>query len=391
MAISKKVSDMMTRASWIRKMFEEGNILKKKYGAENIYDYTLGNPIVEPPQKFVEELKRIANNPEPGSHRYMTNVGYQFTREAIAKHLIKHRNLNYTAENVIMTVGAGGAMNVVLKAILNEGEEVIVLTPYFVEYLFYIDNHGGKTTIVHTDNEFQLDVNAIEKAITKNTKALIINYPNNPTGVIYRHDDLKKLGDLLNRKTAEYNNEIYLISDEPYKRIIFKDVVCPNITDYYNNTIVLTSFSKDLALPGERIGYIAIHPEASPSTELFNAMAFTVRTLGFVNSPAIMQRAITNCLEVTIDVSDYENKCKILYDGLTEIGYDVVKPEGTFYIFPKSPIDDDVEFCQKALKENLLLVPGSGFGRPGYFRIAYCCLDEDAIKRSLSAFKKIFN
>lgn len=389
MAISTKIQNCIEQSSWIRKMFEQGAQLREKFGAENVYDFTIGNPSVEPPQAFRDELKKIANSPELGMHRYMSNAGYDETRAAVAEFLSQRSNLNVGAGQVIMTCGAGGALNVVLKTILNADEEVIILAPYFVEYKFYIDNHAGKSTVVETNpDNFQLDLVAIEQAINANTKAIIVNSPNNPTGVIYPAEDLSALNELLQRKQQELNSTIYVISDEPYARLSYDNLDVPCIFNCIDNSIIVTSHSKDLALPGERIGYLAINPAMCDGQLFMDGAVFSNRVLGFVNAPALAQRLVTKLQHASVDISEYEEKRDLFYQELTALGFEVVKPQGGFYLFPKSPLADDVDFVQRAQEYNILLVPGKGFGAPGYFRIAYC-IDKEMIERSLPAWKKL--
>lgn len=385
MAISKKIEKFLSSSSWIRKMFEEGERLRKIYGPDKVYDFTLGNPNVEPPEKFREELKKIASNPIPGMHRYMNNAGYPETRAAVAEVLAEESGLPVGANHVIMTTGAGGALNVVLKTLLDEGEEVIVFKPYFVEYRFYVDNHSGKTVEVPTHQNFLPDLDALAGAISPKTKAVLINSPNNPTGVVYSEELLESLGKVLSQKEDEIGRAIYLISDEPYSKIAYDGTDVPSVFKYYRNSIKVTSHSKDLALPGERIGYIAVNPGIEPLELLMDGLVFSNRTLGFVNAPALMQRLVASLQRESVDIEEYQEKRDILYNHLTSVGFEMVKPQGAFYLFPKSPMPNDVEFVMKAQNYNLLLVPGSGFGMPGYFRIAYC-IDKQIIVNSLPAF-----
>lgn len=388
MPISRKIAENLNRASWIRAMFEEGEKLRKVHGPENVYDFTLGNPNIEPPEPFRQELKRLAENPVPGMHRYMPNAGYPETRRAVAEVLSSESGLNFNEINVVMTVGAGGALNVVLKTLLDPGDEVLILAPFFVEYKFYIDNHGGIFKEVSTTTDFQLDIEAIEKAIGPRTKAIILNSPNNPTGVIYDAASLARLGALLKTKEAELGTELYVISDEPYAKISYEGITVPNVFRYIDNSIVVTSHSKDLALPGERIGYLAVSPKVRDLALVMEGMTFANRTLGFVNAPALMQRLITNLQRESVNIAEYQEKRDILYGNLTGMGFEMVRPAGAFYLFPKSPVPDDVAFVKTAQKYNLLLVPGSGFGKPGYFRISYC-IDTRIIMNSLPAFRKL--
>jgi aspartate aminotransferase len=389
MTVSIKVRSAIERSSWIRRMFEEGAALIAEHGAENVYDFTLGNPSVEPPEAFHRELRRIANLPDLGMHRYMNNAGYVETRTAVAEHIAEETGVPISAQHIIMTCGAGGALNVTLKTILNPGEEVIILTPFFVEYKFYVDNHGGVTTEVWTDPEtFQPDVAAIEAAITDNTRAIIINSPNNPTGAVYSAETLDALGQMLERKQAELDRNIYVISDEPYARLSFDGNSVPSVFKHIRNAILVTSHSKDLALPGERIGYIAANPGMKDVALFMEGAVFCNRVLGFVNAPALMQRLVAVLQRESVDISEYQAKRDLLYDHLTGLGFTMIKPGGGFYLFPKAPIADDVEFVGQAQTHNILLVPGSGFGAPGYFRIAYC-VDMGIIERSLPAWEKL--
>lgn len=389
MAIAAKVQSCIEGSSWIRRMFEEGGRLREKFGDENVFDFTLGNPNIDPPEKFYDELRTLVAAPSPGIHRYMSNAGYDETRNAVAQRLAADSALEVKGAHVIMTCGASGAINVVLKTVLNPGEEVVILAPYFVEYKFYIDNHGGVPREVWTDREsFQLDIAAIENTINEKTRAIIINTPNNPTGVIYPADSLRALGQMIERKERELERQIYLISDEPYARISYDGRQVPNIFRFVTNSIIVTSHSKDLALPGERIGYLAANP-AMTHVELFlEGAVFCNRTLGFVNAPALMQRLVAKLQHESIDIAAYQAKRDLLYENLTSFGYTMVKPDGAFYLFPRSPLQDDVAFVRAAQKHNLLLVPGAGFGAPGYFRVAYC-VDIEMIKRSLPAWKTL--
>jgi len=385
--MSDKIRAGMASGSWIRRMFDEGNTLRKKYGADKVFDLTLGNPIFEPPPEFKAELKQLAENPVPGMHRYMENAGYADTRAAVAAQLTKEYGVKLTAAEVIMTVGAAGALNVALKTLLNPGEEVIVFSPYFVEYLNYIDNHGGKPIIVPTDKNFQPDIAKLAATINPKTKAVIINSPNNPTGAVYSEKTLKQIGNLLQQKEVEFGTQIYLISDEPYRKIIYDGLKYPSPLLYHPETIIATSHSKDLALPGERIGYLAVSSLCPKRQEIIDGMIYCNRTLGFVNAPALMQRLVKNLQNITVSVAEYQRKRDYLYENLTAMGYKMLKPQGAFYMFPQSPIPDDVAFV-KALQETLVLaVPGSGFGSPGYFRISYCTADR-TLQGAIDGFKQ---
>ena len=377
MAVSHKIRRFMAEGGWIRRVFEEGLELKARIGAENVFDLSLGNPVLEPPPEFKDALRRLADAPDAGVHRYMPNPGYMETRQAVADRLADELSLPFTGGDVIMTCGAAAAANVVLKTILNPDDEVIILAPYFFEYLYYIDNHDGVAVVVNTDDRFRLDLAAIERAMTPRTRAVIVNSPNNPSGVVYSAGEISGLAQLLYRKQTEHNTEIFLISDEPYKRIIFDGMEFPQLLPAYDNTVIVTSHAKDLALPGERIGYIAINPNHDNKEELAAGFSFCNRTLGFVNAPALMQRIVRNLQGVSIDPDYYQRKRDFLHTALMEMGYDTVKPQGAFYLFPKCPIDDDVAFTRQLVQHNVLVVPGRGFGAPGYFRISYCV--EDAV------------
>ena len=389
MAIAMKIASQISKSSWIRKMFEEGERLRQEFGADSIYDFTLGNPDVEPPESFSRELLELARKPLPGMHRYMNNAGYAETRGAVAAKISRDAALTVPADNIIMTCGAGGALNVVLKTILNPGEEVIILAPFFVEYKFYIDNHGGVPVEVWTDRDtFQLDIDAIESAITAKTRAIIICSPNNPTGVIYPAESLKRLGDVLKKIHERNGHLIYVISDEPYARIAFDGKQVPNIFPLVESSVIVTSHSKDLALPGERIGYLAANPRMATAGQFIEGAVFSNRVLGFVNAPALMQRLVARLQDESVDIAAYQAKRDLLVNELRGMGFEIVKPDGAFYIFPKSPLPDDVEFVKLAQKHHILLVPGAGFGAPGYFRIAYC-FDMGMIERSLPAWRAL--
>ncbi len=392
MPIARKIESSMTNASWIRRMFEEGGRLKARYGEDQVFDYTLGNPILPPPGAVKAVLEELVESDDPGLHRYMNNAGLPEVRAAIASYLASTVGLPFEGRHVIMTVGAAGGLNVFLKAVLDPGDEVIIVAPYFVEYLFYIDNHGGRAVRVDADPDtFDLDVPAIERAITPRTRALVICTPNNPTGVVYPDSTLSALGRMLEGKSAELETTIYLVSDEPYRKIVFDAELAPSHLAHYADSVLVTSHSKDLALPGERIGYVAVHPGCRDADLLLNAMTFTNRTLGFVNAPAMFQRVAGACQRASVDVSWYRTKRDLLFDGLTAIGYRMVRPGGAFYLFPRSPIPDDQAFVKMALEERLLLVPGTGFGTPGHFRIAYCTVTDETIQRSIPVFEKVFS
>ena len=389
MAIADKVQRCIEGSSWIRKMFEEGARLRAIHGDDQIFDFTIGNPSVEPPEAFRRELLQLAKQPLPGMHRYMSNAGFEETRAAVAAAVSKRGQTLVKAEQVVMTCGAGAALNVIFKTILNPGDEVIILAPYFVEYKFYVDNHGGTAKEVWTNRDtFQLDLPAIAAAISASTKAIIINSPNNPTGVIYPGEDLCALAALLAAKEKEFGQTIYVISDEPYARLAYDGHHVPPIFDCIQNSIIATSHSKDLALPGERIGYIAANPQLEGVASFIEGAIFCNRVLGFVNAPALMQRLVAKLQEESVDINEYQQKRDLLYNHLTSLGFTLTKPDGAFYLFPRSPLADDIAFVNRAQEEKILLVPGTGFGAPGYFRIAYC-IDIDIIRRSFPAWERL--
>ena len=388
MPASKKIETYVERSSWIRKMFEEGNARRAKFGPDNVFDFSLGNPNLEPPARFKEVLKELANDRRSGQHAYMPNAGFPETRQAVANYLGKYNRQTFTPNDIVMTVGAGGALNVVLKTILNQGEEVIIPSPYFVEYNFYLDNHQGVPRVVPTKPDFSLDFETLEGAVTEKTRAVLINTPNNPTGKVYTERELQELAKLLADYSQKFGQPIYLISDEPYRKIVYDGITVPSVFDAYNESFVVTSFSKDLSLPGERIGYAAMNPDMSDKEMIAEGLLLCNRILGYVNAPALMQRAISVLLEESVDISLYQKKRDMLCNGLVSSGYELIKPEGAFYLFPGTPIEDDVAFVSALREENILTVPGSGFGGPGHFRIAYC-VDDNTIERALPGFEKV--
>ncbi len=378
----------MEEGSWIRRMFEEGIALKQRYGAENVFDLSLGNPVMEPPVEFAQELKRLAENPLPGMHGYMENAGYPETREAVAAQLAQETGIRLAGKDVIMTCGAAGAINVVLKTILNEGDEVILFVPWFVDYHNYVNNHGGVAKVIPTDEQFMPRLDVLEAGIGPKTKAVIINSPNNPTGVVYNEELIHGLGELLSAKGVQYGTDIFLISDEPYRRIIYDGLKYPSPLNHYPQSIIVTSHSKDLSLAGERIGYIALHPDCPQHEEMMNGFIFCNRTLGFINAPALMQHLVRRLQQATVSVADYQRKRDFLYGHLVDLGYAVIKPQGAFYMFPKSPLADDVAFVRELQQWQVLTVPGRGFGSPGYFRLAYC-VEDRVLEGSLAGFRKV--
>jgi aspartate aminotransferase len=357
-------------------MFEEGIAMKKKYGIENVYDLSLGNPIMEPPPEFKAEIKRLADNPFKGMHGYMENAGYPETRAAVGAQLTRETGIKLTEKHVIMAVGAAGAINVALKTILEPGDEVMLFIPWFVDYFNYVENHDGVVKPVPTDKHFLPDLAALEAAITPRTKALLINSPNNPTGVVYEADLMQQMADILRKKEKEYGTEIFIVSDEPYKKIIYDGLEYPSPLNFHRHSIITTSHSKDLSIPGERIGYVALHPDCEHHDEMMTGLIFCTRVLGFINAPAFMQNVVRNLQQVTINVGEYQRHRDFIYDNLVRMGYQVNKPQGAFYIFPRCPIDDDVAFIHELQQDHHVLgVPGIAFGQKGYFRLVYCTDD----------------
>ncbi len=387
--ISQNIYNKINKSSWIRAMFEEGAKLRKIHGAENVYDFSLGNPDYEPPVQVKNAIKKYTSDDYVGLHRYMSNAGHPEVREKIAKKTSEESGLSLTQNHIIMTCGAAGGLNVVLKSILNPEDEVIVFSPYFVEYIFYIENCNGKAVVVPADTQtFEPSLDFLARSITPKCKAIIINSPNNPTGVVYSEKTLKKLASLLETKETEFNSQILVISDEPYSKIVYDQVEVPNILKIFKHSAIVNSYSKSLAIPGERVGYIAVNPGIADVDLLINGMVFCNRTLGFVNAPSLFQKVIADSLDVVVNTDKYKKRRDFLYNNLTDLGYSCVKPQGAFYLFPQSLIPDDIEFAKRALKYNLLIVPGSGFGCPGYFRLAYC-VDFNSIKNSIPAFKAL--
>jgi len=385
MSVSRKIAGAMEKGSWIRKMFEEGSRLRKEFGAENVFDFSLGNPDLPPPEEFRSTLLQEAASEAPLVHCYMPNAGYEETRRAVAAQYAARTGLPFLAGDVVMTCGAAGGCNVVLKALLEPGDEVIVLAPYFVEYGFYTDNHGGTMVVVPPSPDFQPDLAAIQARITPRTRAIIVNSPNNPTGVLYPDSVLAGLGDLLRRESARIGHEVYLISDEPYRDIVFDNLPYPNPLLHYENVLVVSSHSKDLSLAGERIGHVASSPLCTHRTKLAAAFTFCNRVLGFVNANALMQRVVARLSNARVDIGVYERRRNRLCDALAGMGFSFVRPHGAFYLFPKSPLSDDVEFCSVLRKYRVIVVPGAGFACPGYFRISFAVCD-DVIDRSLEHF-----
>jgi len=388
MTISKKVEGIIANSSFIRKMFEEGARLKAEHGPENVFDFSLGNPNLPPPEQFKSIMHEIIDADEAGTHGYMPQPGYPHVRDDVAAYLTKEHGVDISGEEVLMTCGAAGALNVILKAVLDPQDEVLSPRPCFVEYRFYVENHNGVFKTVPTKEDFSLDLEALAGAITEKTKVVLINSPNNPTGQVYSKESLNSLGTLLEEKGKALGHTIYLVSDEPYRKIVYDDVVVPSIFQSYRESIVATSYSKDISIPGERIGFVAVNPLATFRGELTGAMAITNRILGFVNAPALMQRAVARLQGKSVDINEYKRKRDLLCDGLASCGYEFIRPPGAFYLFPKAPIEDDVAFAKVLQDELILVVPGSGFAGPGYFRIAFCC-DDDTIVNALPGFAKV--
>lgn len=388
MSIANKISTIMKESSWIRKMFEEGAQLKARHGAENVFDFSLGNPNIAPPEKFHETLQDAVSSCGLGDHCYMPQPGFPQVCDAVATYLATEQGVATECADITMTCGAAGALNVIFKALLDPGDEVIVPAPFFVEYRFYVDNHGGVIRLVPTSEDFSLDLNAIEAAINSKTKAVLINSPNNPTGQIYSAESLERLGHLLSDQSRRLERTIYLISDEPYRKIVFDGRQVPSIFQAYKESIIATSYSKDLSIPGERIGFAAVNPAATSKMEIRAGLTLANRILGFVNAPALMQRVIACLQGASADMGEYKRKRDLLCDGLADAGYDFVRPSGTFYLFPKTPIDDDVAFVRQLQQELILTVPGSGFGGPGHFRIAFC-VDDRTIVNAMPGFARV--
>ncbi len=392
--ISEKMKPLVQNNSVIRVMFEEGKRLAAIYGADNVYDFSLGNPNVPAPKEVEESiLETLKEEDSTFVHGYMNNAGYEDVRETVARSLNRRFGTSFDQGNILMTVGAASGLNVILKTILNPKDEVIVFAPYFVEYGNYVRGYDGELVVVSPNTvDFQPNLNEFAGKITARTKAVIINTPNNPTGVVYSDATLSRLGQILREKEAEFCTDIVLISDEPYRELAYDGVEVPYVTKYYDNTVVCYSYSKSLSLPGERIGYLVIPDEMKDAKEVFAAAAIANRVLGSVNAPSLMQRVIKRCIEkgAAVNLKAYGRNRNLLYDSLREYGFECIRPEGAFYLFMKTPIADDKAFCAQAQKYNLLFVPGSSFACPGYVRIAYC-VSYEQIERSLPAFRALAN
>ena len=388
--IADKMKALVKNSSAIRAMFEEGKIMAAKYGAENVYDFSLGNPNVPAPGQVKEAIIEEAEKEDPiVLHGYMSNAGYEDVRQAVAESINKKFDTAFSAKNIIMTVGAAGGLNVILKTLLNPGDEVIAIAPYFGEYNSYVSNFDGKLVVVSPNTEtFQPNLTELEEKLTARTKAVIVNSPNNPTGVIYSEETIQAMAEILRKKQKEFGTDIYLISDEPYRELAYDGAEVPYLTKYYENAIIGYSFSKSLSLPGERIGYLVIPDEAADSEDVISAAGTATRILGYVNAPSLMQKAVAKCLDAQADVPYYDRNREDLYNGLKEMGFECIKPQGAFYLFMKSPVADEKVFCEAAKKQHILIVPGSSFACPGYVRIAYCVAHETIIN-SMPGFKAL--
>jgi aspartate aminotransferase len=386
--VSNRIEEANKSASLVRKMFEEGNRLKAIHGADKVFDFSLGNPNVEPPEVFQKVLEELAADRTPGMHGYMSNAGYLEARMAVADYLSGEQGMRVPADNIVMTAGAAAGANVIFRAILDPGDEVIVSRPFFMEYRAYVGNYEGVLVPVPSLDDFGLDLAAIEAAITPRTRAVLIDSPNNPTGRVYPAASLAALGDLLRRASAKAERIIYLVSDEPYRKVVYDGARVPPIFQAYEATIMTTSYSKELSLSGERIGYVAAHPDSPGVERLMEGLILTNRILGFVNAPALMQRVVARLQGVTSDFSLYRRNREVLYGALVGAGYTVRKPEGAFYVFPKAPVADDVAFAKELVERLVLVVPGSGFGVPGYFRMAYCVAPE-VVDGALPALREL--
>lgn len=387
--ISEKMVDLVKNSSVIRAMFEEGQKMAAIYGAENVYDFSLGNPNVAPPEAVANTIRELVDENSQRLHGYMSNAGFEDVREAICVSLNRRFETHFNAENIIMTVGAAGGLNVIFRALLNPEDEVITFVPYFGEYRSYVANYDGKLVEIAPDTTtFQPNLTEFERAVTKRTKAVLINTPNNPTGVVYSEDTIKKMAAILEQKQKEYGTEIYLIADEPYRELVYDGVEVPYLTKYYKNTIVGYSFSKSLSLPGERIGYLVIPSEIDDYKMVLGAANVANRILGYVNAPSMFQLVVAKCIDEKTDVEYYNRNRETLYNGLKELGFSCIKPEGAFYLFVKSPIEDEKKFCELAKKYHILIVPGSSFGCAGFVRIAYC-VSYETIVNALPKFKEL--
>ena len=388
--IAEKMKPYLQNNSAIRAMFEEGKKMAEQYGADKVYDFSLGNPNVPAPEKIKEAIKEILDEEDPVFvHGYMSNAGFPHVRKAIADNLNQRFGTNFSEENLIMTVGSGSGLNVCLKTLVDPGDEVIVFAPYFLEYGSYIRNYDGVLVQVDPDTEsFQLNLDDFEKKLTEKTKAVIINNPHNPTGVVYSEAMISRLAAIMEEKQKAFGHAIYLISDEPYRELAFDGVEVPFVTKYYRNTMVVYSYSKSLSLPGERIGYVIIPDEVENSGDTITAATIANRISGCVNAPSLIQLAVAKCVDSEVDLGYYDRNRRTLYEGLTKMGFTCVKPEGAFYLWLKSPVEDEKQFVEAAKKYHILVVPGSSFACAGYVRLAYC-VSYETIVHSLPEFEKL--
>jgi aspartate aminotransferase len=387
MTIANKINAFIEKSSWIRNYFEEGARLKVQHGAEKVFDFSLGNPDLPPPESFNTTLQEVVVTCGPDGHCYMPQAGYPQVCKSVAEYLTEEQGVAVSEGDILMTCGAAGALNVILKTLIDPGDEVIVSTPCLMEYYFYVDNHGGHLKMVSAQADFDLDLAALEAAMGEKTKAVLINSPNNPTGQIYSAERLEALGDLLRRKSTELGRTIYLLSDEPYRKIVFGEIAVPSVFAAYQDSIVATSYSRDLSIPNERIGFAAVNPMATHRRDLLAGLALANRILGFINAPALMQRVVSCLQGQCVDIGAYRHKRDLLCEGLRDAGYEFQMPAGAFYLFPKSPITDDVEFVRALYEELILVVPGSGFSGTGHFRIAFC-VEDRVITNALPGFKR---
>ncbi|MBP3384773.1 MAG: pyridoxal phosphate-dependent aminotransferase [Firmicutes bacterium] len=387
--ISERLKPLMANNSAVRQMFEEGNKLRAKYGRENVFDFSVGNPDAPTPPEIGQAIKDIVDEtPAIELHGYMSNAGYEDVRETVAQHINKLQGTDFGKNNIIMTVGAASALNIALKTILNPGEEVVIFSPYFLEYNWYVMNYDGVVVPCETDENFMPDLERFEAAITEKTRAVLINSPHNPTGVIYSEEVIRGIASVMDRKQKEYGRAIFLIADEPYRELAYDGIEVPYVTKYYDNTFVVYSYSKSLSLPGERIGYLVIPSEMEDSELVFDTATAVNRIMGCVNAPAIQQKLIGRCIDSQVNVDYYDRNRKTLYGGLTDLGFECIMPQGAFYLMVKSPVEDAAEFCEAAKKYNILMVNGKSFMAPGYVRLAYC-VSYETIVNSMEAFKKL--
>ncbi|MFH1135810.1 MAG: pyridoxal phosphate-dependent aminotransferase [Pseudomonadota bacterium] len=387
MPVAKKIEESIKRSSWIREMFEAGARLKAEIGPDKVFDFSLGNPDLEPPARFNQVIKELVEDPTPGRHAYMSNSGWPEVRAAVAAYISGEYGVGFSADDIVMTTGAGGALNVVLKTILDQGDEVLVSRPYFVEYNFYVDNHGGVIKLVDSNPDFSLNLDNVAAGLTPRTRAVLINSPNNPTGAVYSEDQIRGLSELLARHSAQVGRPVILVSDEPYRKIVYDGATVPSVFAHYANVIGLTSYSKDLSLPGERIGFLAVHPDIPNKGNLVAGLILANRILGFVNAPSLMQRVVARLQGVTVDTGVYRRRRDLFVEILRAAGLDLTVPRGAFYLFPRTPIADDVAFVRELQKENILAVPGTGFGGPGHIRLTYC-VSEKVIEGSREGFAR---